>query len=202
MREFISTKRDEKKLWRRVRRKYKRYLYWNVITIICVIIMLLISRWVIVGGEQGINFDVLVLCVGVNFIPFIITCICRAIAISGGSEVLLNRVYNKVVVSDSYFKLEYKPSLKMQEVEGYFVEDIMDFSSINKIENNVDKGYVEIYGFHEIRRSFVSNGTYFSDKSFSKNSSEGSIRLYSSYKNFEDCIRLISLRSGVIVKKM
>ncbi len=103
--EFKANRKNEKRLYKRIRKKYKRWTYGNMGVLICIAVIAGLFIWVSKNG--GVSFDALVVSIGISFVPFLLLCFMRAIAISGGREVLFNRISDQLVLKENDFSMEY-----------------------------------------------------------------------------------------------
>ena len=123
-------------------------------------------------------------------------CFMRAIAISGGREVLFNRISDKLVLKEDDFSMEYIPQPREMVEYGYVVYQ-MEYRQIKSLVDYRERGYVEVYGEYQIRRYHQADMGDVPENVQVEHKYEEPFRLYGHYENFEECIKEISERSGV-----
>ena len=141
--EFKANRKNEKRLYKRIRKKYKRWTYGNIGVLICIAVIAGLFIWVSKNG--GVSFDALVVSIGISFVPFLLLCFMRAIAISGGREVLFNRISDQLVLKENDFSMEYIPQARETAEFGYIIYQ-MEYRQIKALIDYRELGYVEVYG--------------------------------------------------------
>lgn len=192
MKEYKSTIKSEKQLYKSVRKNFKRWKYCNAGVLFLLLIMIVMQLWIFKNSEVSIN--ALIVGIGMNFVPFLILCFLRATAVSGGREILLNRKDNTLTLKDTSLIVSYTPSL-VESTDFSYVEIEMGYSNINKIECHKELGYVELYGGYVIKR-FKSIQDI---KPVTEHLSNPPLKLYYSYNNLSEAIKCISSYSGIQV---
>lgn len=87
--------------------------------LICIAVIAGLFIWVSKNG--GVSFDALVVSIGISFVPFLLLCFMRAIAISGGREVLFNRISDQLVLKENDFSMEYIPQARETAEFGHII---------------------------------------------------------------------------------
>lgn len=194
MQEFAADRRREKQLYRRIRKKYKRWIYGNIGMLVCILMIVLIFLW-ISARVGGFTPEVFVVGAGVSFFPFLFGCICRAWAGSGGREVLLNRISDKVVLAADYMAMEYIPHARETAEFGYISYKIY-YADIETLEYQEDKGRLKISGSYTITRYRQAAQGEMPGNVQKENVTDRPFYLYEHYNGIEECIKQIAGRSG------
>ena len=185
MKEYKSSKSREKKLYKKVRKNYKRCKYGNLGVLIFTTLIICIFIWIF--KNVGVSLDSIVVGIGVNFVPFLFACFMRAIAVSGGREILLNRENNTICLYEDRLVVGYKPGrLDVQDYD--YVEVEMFYSDILSIDNRQNLGFLDLSGCYVIKRFKHSQ----SDKNIIEHRSDPPLRIYCSYTNMQEVISEIS----------
>lgn len=195
MEEFVGTKESAKKLYKKVRKNYRRWLYGN--SIMSIFILICFAFFIRIYMEGGLSFDTIILSLGVCFIPIIASCISRAVAVSGGREVLMNRDSDKLVLYDDYFVMEYVPTLT--ETKDYaLIRYVVYYSDIHKLESYHEKGFAKICCDYSIQK-------YQSENDLKPASIETRIGdafiVYEYYNNFNKFMSKVCQRSKINIEK-
>lgn len=192
MKEYKSTIKSEKRLYKSVRKNFKRWKYCNAGVLFLILIMVGMQLWIFKNSEVAIN--AIIVGIGINFVPFLILCFLRATAVSGGRDILLNRKNNILTLNTTSLVISYTPSL-VESTDFSYVEIEMRYSDINKIECHKELGYVELYGEYVIRRFKSIQGI----KPVTEHLSSPPLKLYYSYNNMSEAIEYIGGYSGIHV---
>lgn len=196
--EFKANRKNEKRLYKRIRKKYKRWTYGNIGVLVCLAVIVGLFIWV--GKNGGVSFDALVISIGISFVPFLLLCFMRAIAVSGGREVLFNRISDQLVLKENDFSMEYIPQAREMVAYGYIIYQ-MEYRQIKALVDYRERGYVEVYGEYQIRRYHQADMGDVPGNVQVEHKYEEPFRLYGHYENFEKCMEEISKRSGVQIKE-
>lgn len=185
MKEYKSSKSREKKLYKKVRKNYKRWKYGNLGVLIFTIVIIGIFLWIF--KNVGVSLNSIIVGIGVNFVPFLITCFMRAVAVSGGREILLNRENNTICLYEDKLVVGYKPGrLDVQDYD--YVEVEMLYSDILTLDNKQHLGYFDLSGCYVIKRF----KQFQNDNPSIEHRSDPPLRVYCSYTNMQEVISEIS----------
>ncbi len=195
MQEFTASVKNEKKLYRKVRKKYRRWVVGNIGVMICIGLMVAIFALIINKSGAEFTLDILVVGIGVCFIPLLIALFCRALAVSGGREVLLNRLADKVVLTEKYLFMEYVPHAR-ETVEFDYVRYRMKYEDIEMLEYQEEKGRLKIAGYYQILRYRQIKFGETPDNFVVENVTNRPFYLYAHYDSFDECMKLIQRMSG------
>lgn len=196
--EFKANRKNEKRLYKRIRKKYKRWTYGNMGVLICIAVIAGLFIWVSKNG--GVSFDALVVSMGISFVPFLLLCFMWAIAISGGREVLFNRISDQLVLKENDFSMEYIPQARETAEFGYIIYQ-MEYRQIKALIDYRELRYVEVYGEYQILRYHQADREEAPGNVQVEHKYEEPFRLYGHYENYEKCMEEISKRSGIQIKK-
>lgn len=149
MREYIADKKLGKKLYHQKRKLYKRYKIGMIAMLVFLLLMILLNLRNVQEAES--NYQMIeILFVGIGFdVVFIIgACFARALAISGGREVLMSRMSEKCMFTDDYFVLAYVPHVH-ETTQYERIQFQIRYSDIEKIEEEDLVGRLAIYGAYK-----------------------------------------------------
>lgn len=149
MKEYIADKKLGKKLYYQKRKLYKRYKIGMIIMVVFLLLMIVINLRNVQEAEN--NYQIVeILFVGIGFdIVFVIgACLARALAISGGREVMMSRLSEKCMFTDNHFVLEYVPHVH-ETTEYERIQFQIKYSDIEKIEEEDLVGRLAIYGAYK-----------------------------------------------------
>lgn len=166
--------------------------------LICIAVIAGLFIWVSKNG--GVSFDALVVSIGISFVPFLLLCFMRAIAISGGREVLFNRISDQLVLKENDFSMEYIHQARETAEFGCIIYQ-MEYRQIKALIDYRELGYVEVYGEYQIRRYHQADRGDAPGNVQVEHKYEEPFRLYGHYENYEKCMEEISKRSGIQIKK-
>ena len=185
MKEYKSSKNSEKKLYKKVRKNYKRWKYGNLGVLVFTTLIICIFIWIF--KNVGVSLDSIIVGIGVNFVPFLTTCFMRAIAVSGGREILMNREDNTICLYKDKLVIGYKSG--RLDVKDYdYVEVEMFYSDILNLDNRQNLGFFDLSGYYSIKRFKHSKN----DKPIIEHRSDPPLRVYCSYTNMQEVISEIS----------
>lgn len=194
MQEYIADLKEQKYIYRKIRKKYKRWVYGNIGMLLCISLIIVVFLWI---SDRSGEFTMEVFIVGtaVNLFPFLIGSMCRAWAISGGREITW-RKSEKIILSDDSFIMEYVPKrIRIMDPEQICYK--IRYSDIKSMEYQEDKMCLKVCGDYQIvcylRKNLGDSPgnmeiTEIIDKPF---------YLYSYYEHFNECMEQIARKTGI-----
>lgn len=200
MKEFIAKKNSDKRLYKEIRKNYKRWTYGNIGMLVCIGAMVYLFKWVMEGSGMGVTSEVFVVSMSLSFIPLIVGIICRAFAISGGREVLMNRISDKIVLSEDCLYMEYIPCTR--EIVGFdYIRYCIRYSDIKSLDYQEKKRRIKITGPYQISQY----------RQINLGDIEGNVEveyvdghpfyIYAHYNSFDECLSQIYKKCGRLLKE-
>lgn len=200
MTEFIANQKNGKKLYRKVRKNYKRWKYGMLLS--ACILLYIISRifWVLQNAEGAPAVETAIISAGVVLVPVIVLLLVYSAAISGGREVLMNRLQDKLILTENLLVMEYVPHSR-ETTEYDRIQYRMKYVSISEMTYERRHGRLRVSGPYEIRkyRNFAMGDM---DGNVSRqNVEDGQFYLYAYYHDFEGFLQKIQKKTCKMVKE-
>lgn len=149
MQEYIADKEIGKKLYRQKRKLYKRYKIGMVSMTVFLLVMLFINFILVQKAENMYQIiENLFIGIGIDVFFVIGAGLSRALAISGGREVMMSRVREKCVFTEHYFILEYVPHVH-ETTEYECIQFRIKYRDIQKMIDEDMLGRLAVYGEYE-----------------------------------------------------
>lgn len=152
MREFVANKKEEKKLYKKCRKNYKRYKIGSVITCLLIAAIILFDIIMVSRGESTREMaEIMIVCLCFDIFFGIGTAIVWEAAISGGREVLMNRLEEKCTFFDDHFEIDYVPNPAIKISEYKHVALRMFYENVTSVDDELkDHGRLALSGKYEI----------------------------------------------------
>lgn len=196
MREFTADRKVGKKLYKRCRKNYKRYRVGSIITLILIAAIVIFDAMMVSHGENAREMaEIMIVCLCFDIVFFIVTAIVWAAAVSGGRDVLMNRLSEKCTFYDDRFEIEYVPNPAVETSEFKRIVFKMPYGNVTGVSDEVrERGKLVISGRYEILK-YRSSDMWDSkvERTVEYNLP---ISIYAYYIDFEEMYREFSMRLG------
>lgn len=146
MKEYIADQKIGKTLYKRTKKLYKRYKYGMLVIALIIAVMIVSNVRMLLRAENMSQIpEIMILVIGEDILFLLAVAIVRALAISGGREVLMSRLAEKCFFTEESFVLEYVPNA--HETTAYeCIKFKFDYKDIRQIINEEQFGRLALYG--------------------------------------------------------
>lgn len=200
MEQFTADQKLGKKLYRSVRRNFKRWRYGMISSFAFLLLGAGEAVWTIKKASGAGAGGIFVIAVAAVFLPALFACFSYAAAISGGREVLGNRIGERIIFADSYLILEYVPHARETTVYDR-IQYRVPYDRVTGLVYQRRLGRLQISGDYEVRkyRSY-SRGDV--PENMARQEVDGTpFYLYAYYEDFDRLLASLRNRTGREIKE-
>lgn len=183
MKEYVADQKTGKALYKRTKRLYKRYKYGMLVMVLILLIMIVSNVRILMRVENISQIsEIMILILGEDVLFLLVAALVRALAISGGREVLMSRLAEKCFFTEGSFVLEYVPNA--HETTAYeCIRFKFDYQNIQQIVNEEQFGRLALYGPYKVYKYRTRNSERGMD---SYVISDIPLYVYGYYKEFDE----------------
>lgn len=182
MQEFVADKKIGKKLYKQKRKQYARYKTGMTAAALLVIGLIAVNFFILMHASDSRQvLEGLLIGIGFDVVFFIGICFARALAVSGGREVLMSRMAERCWFTEEAFILEYIPG--MHERAGCKkIQYRMEYRDMEKVTDDSVHGRMALFGKYTVLKYQELDENRASD---SYEVSDMPVYIYEYYKDYD-----------------
>lgn len=152
VRTFVADPKMGRSIWKQIRKQFRRYQYGH--QVICLILGLMLGTDVVLFRrmEHPSQFgEILVLALAVDGLYLIAAALVRALAVSGGREILMARAAESCSFTERTLIIEYVPNVR--ELARYDrIRYTLPYFRIREVKEEWNKCRIVLYGTYEVAK--------------------------------------------------
>lgn len=183
MKEYVADRKIGKALYKRTKKLYKRYKYGMLVIALILLIMLIFNARILMRAENASQIsEIMILILGEDILFLLAAALVRALAISGGREVLMSRLAERCFFTERSFVLEYVPNA--HETTTYkCIRFEFDYQDIRQIVYEEQFGRLALRGSYKVYKYRTRNSE---NDMESYTISDMPLYVYGYYQEFEE----------------